>query len=81
MSYDELRQAVARAIEEGGHSQAQIAREIGVTRGAISRAAKESGDTLWKLQARIIEHLTGSIIEKEITFRVRGKSKGSEPDE
>ena len=77
MSYEELQQATAQAIEDAGTSQAQVARDLDVTRGAVSRAVKEPGAKFWGLQKRILAHLTDFTVEREVhtTITVRPKSR------
>ena len=75
ISYEELRQAAAQAIDEAGISQAQVARDLDVTRGAVSRAIKEPGATFYDLQRRIIEHLTDFRVEKEVRITIRTHEK------
>lgn len=70
MTYDELQQAAAQTIDDAGTSQAQVARELGVTRGAVSRAVKEPGSSLFELQRRIVEHLTGFRVEREVETKI-----------
>jgi len=70
MNYDELQQAAAQAIDDAGTSQAQVARELDVTRGAVSRAVKEPGSALFNLQSRIIAHLTDYRVEREVETKI-----------
>ena len=71
LDYEALRREAKAAIEGSGKSQAQVGRELGVSRGAVSRAVKETGSKLASLQRRIIEHLTDYRLEEETRFRVR----------
>ena len=58
--------------EGAGKSQAQAGRELGVSRGAVSRAVKEAGSKVARPSApHHIEHLTGYRLEEETRFRVR----------
>ncbi len=71
LTFEDLRDETRAAVEQFAASQAALARELGVTRGAVSRAMKEAGPALASLQRRIVEHLTGYRIEEkvEVTFR------------
>lgn len=71
LTYEQLRDEVASAVADYAESQAALARELDVTRGAVNRAVKEAGPMLVRLQKRIIEHLTEYHIED--TFTVRRK--------
>lgn len=69
MTFAELRQETAAAVEESGRSQAEIARELDVHRSAVSRAVKEEGPNWHKLQRRILSHLTPYEVEKRVYFK------------
>ena len=74
--YEGLCAEAANAVAQYAKSQAAVARELGVTRGAVSRALKEAGPTFSDLQRRIIDHLTAYRIEPEpVMFRVVRKDK------
>ena len=64
LSHEQLRQEAEDAVEKSGKSQAQIARELEVSRAAVSRAVKETNTALLALQKRIVEHLTSYEIEE-----------------
>jgi predicted transcriptional regulator len=66
-----LRDEAAAAVERSGQSQAAVARELGVHRSAVSRAVKEVSPNFYKLQRRIIEHLTPYRLEKRERWAVR----------
>lgn len=72
LDFEGLRQEASTAIKEAGLSQAEVARALNVSKGAVSRALKEDGPG-WQadLQIRIIEHLTDYQITPE--FRVLRK--------
>ena len=78
LTFEDLRDETKTAVEGFATSQAALARELGVTRGAVNRAMKEAGPALASLQGRIIEHLTGYRIEEEVevTFRALRKESG-----
>ena len=61
----QLRQEAHDALKASGKSQVGVARDLGVSEGAISRALKEEGNHLADLQRRIIEHVTPYTLEKE----------------
>lgn len=71
LTFEELRDAAAAAVERSGRSQAEVARDLGVHRSAICRALKESGPRLSKLQRRILRALTPYRIERQLYFQVR----------
>jgi predicted transcriptional regulator len=76
LSYDELRDEAAAAVDAYDGTQTEIAEQLGVTRGAVSRALKEEGSSLAGLQIRILELLRpGYTLEKEeqVWFRVQRK--------
>ena len=76
LTFEELRDEAAAAVEQKAKSQAAVARQLGVTRGAVNRAVKEVGSGLADLQMRIIEHLTDYRIEPEpAMFRVLRKEE------
>lgn len=64
---EELRAAVAEAIKTSGKTQEELARELEVTQGAISRASNEAATKLGGLQRRIIAHLTPFTLREERT--------------
>jgi DNA-binding transcriptional regulator LsrR (DeoR family) len=66
MNADELRQAASDAVAASEHTQTQVAEELDVTRGAISRALNEASTSLATLQGKIIHHLTGFQIERQV---------------
>ncbi len=75
LDYESLRRETEAAVERSGKSQSQVGRELGVSRGAVSRAVKEAGSKLSSLQCRIIEHLTPYRLDEETRFRVRRPSE------
>lgn len=78
MDLDGLREATARAVSESGKTQRQVASELGVTPGAISRALNEANTALAGLQRRIVEHLTGYHLEEEVSVEYIAKRKGGD---
>lgn len=75
LDHEALRRETEAAVERSGKSQSQVGRELGVSRGAVSRAVKEAGGKLSNLQCRIIEHLTPYRLDEETRFRVRRPSE------
>jgi hypothetical protein len=74
LSYDELRDEVAAAIEEYDGTQTDLADHFDVSKVAVSRATREAGPSLAKLQTRILEHLRPQYrLEREerVWYRVR----------
>lgn len=84
MDHDELRRQAARAAEDADLTQTQLARALGVSPGAVSRALSESGPKFARLQRRILEHLTPYHIRERVVFEVqrryetRGEAAGGE---
>lgn len=75
LDYEALCRETEAAVERSGKSQSQVGRELGVSRGAVSRAVKEAGSKLASLQCRIIEHLTPYRLDEETHFRVQDARK------
>lgn len=75
LDYDKLRAEAEAAVEESGKKRIEIASELGVSSGAITRALKEPGSKFSELQKRIVEHLTDYRIDEEnyTIFRVQRK--------
>lgn len=65
---DQLREATAEAIRSSGKTQGELAAELKVTQGAVSRAANETATKLSGLQRRIIAHLTPFRLREERTI-------------
>lgn len=65
LTAEQLRQAAADAVKRSTRNQVDVARKLGVTEGAVSRALKEEGTHLAELQRRIIELLTPYTVERE----------------
>lgn len=68
MDYEELCRTAAEVVSSSEYTQTEIAEELEVTTGAISRALSESGPKLSRLQCRILEYLTSCEIERTATF-------------
>lgn len=71
MDYEALCEEAARLVSESRYSQTQLADELGVSTGAMSRALSESGPKFSRLQRRILERLTPYQIEEHVVFRVK----------
>lgn len=69
MCFDELRDKTALAVSESEKSQAEVARELNIHRSAVSRATKESGSRVQKIQRRVLRHLTPYQIERRVYFK------------
>ena len=79
LTHEELRDEVAAAIEEFDGTQTDLADELDVSKVAISRAAREAGPTLAKLQTRILEHLRPQYQlqrEERVWYRVHRRNDG-----
>lgn len=70
MDYEALCEEAARVVAESGYSQTQLADELEVSTGAMSRALSESGPKFSRLQRRILERLTPYRIKEHVVFRV-----------
>lgn len=57
LTYSDLREEAAAAVEADRRTQKEIAESIPVSPGALSRAIKEEGPRYAKLQQRIIQEL------------------------
>jgi predicted transcriptional regulator len=71
MDYDALCEEAARAVSKSSYNQTQLANELGVSTGAMSRALSESGPKFSRLQRRVLERLTPYQIEKHVVFRAK----------
>jgi predicted transcriptional regulator len=69
LGFDELRDETAAAVDESGKSQAAVARELDLHRSAVSRAVKESGPRVQKIQRRVLRHLTPYHVERRVYFK------------
>jgi predicted DNA-binding protein (UPF0251 family) len=63
-----LRRRAERAIEDSPYTQADVARELDVSRASVNRALNQTTPKLEKLRGRIVEHLRGGRVEKRVTF-------------
>lgn len=68
MDYEALRREATQTVEQSGSTQTEIANELEVTAGALSRALSESGPKFSRLQRRILQHLTPYRIERHVVF-------------
>lgn len=69
LSFEELQQETADAVEASDKSQSDVARELGLHRSAVSRAVKESGPRVQKIQRRVLRHLTPYRVERRVYFK------------
>ena len=83
LDFDALRDEASAAVGESGLTQRDLASALGVSPGAMSNALSRSGARFWKLQARIIEHLTPYRIEEEVvrTYRAVRQEKSASDQE
>lgn len=70
LTFEDLRQQTENAVREAPQTQSALANELGVHRSSVSRAIHQAGPHFWKLQKRIIEHLTSVCIERQIRFQM-----------
>lgn len=71
MDFDGLREETASAVGESGKTQSEIARELDLHRSAVSRAVKESGPRVQKIQRRVLRHLTPYRVEQRTYFKAQ----------
>jgi len=70
----QLWEQTTKAVEESGRSQASIARDLGVSPGAVNHALitpEDESQRYVELQMRILELLTPYRIEREVDVRFR----------
>lgn len=73
MDYEALCKEASRAVTESDYSQTQLADELEVSTGAMSRALSESGPKFSRLQRKILERLTSFRIEEQVVFRAKSR--------
>ncbi len=70
----QLWEQTAKAVEESGRSQASIARDLGVSPGAVNHALitpEDDSQRYVELQMRILGLLTPYRVEREVDVRFR----------
>lgn len=72
---DGLREEAMRAVEESPYTQADVARELDVTRTSVNHALRRSDPALEKLRCRIVELLTEYRVEKEVKYVLTPKEE------
>jgi len=63
-----LRQRAEQAIEGSPYTQADVARELDVSRASVNRALKDASPKLEKLRCRIVELLEPCRVERKRIF-------------
>lgn len=63
-----LRQRAEQAIEGSPYTQADVARELDVSRASVNRALKGTSPKLEKLRCRIVELLEPCHVERKRIF-------------
>ena len=76
LDYDGLREAARNAVKASDLSQNAIAKRMGVTSGAMSRALNESDASFAKLLRGVVSMLTDFRVEDESTVVYRAYRKG-----
>jgi DNA-binding XRE family transcriptional regulator len=66
-----LQERARRAVEESPYTQADVARELDVSRGSITQALNDASPRLEKLRCRIVELLEPCEVERRRTFVLR----------
>lgn len=76
-TFEELQETAHRLLKESDFTQEDMADELGVTRTSIGKAVTQPGPKFQRLQAKIIETLTGYEVEREedVFFRVWRKDR------
>ena len=77
LSLDELREAVAEAVEADGRSHAEIQRSLGMKgRGIIARALDPKTGTRYAgTLSTVLHHLTGYSADAETRYRLSNRSE------
>jgi predicted XRE-type DNA-binding protein len=70
-----LREEAERAIEASSRTQADVARELDVTRASVNQALRSAAPRYEKLRCRIVELLTSYEVEKNVTYLLRPKGE------
>ena len=78
LSYRGLMRAARRAMQESGARQVDLADQLGVSQGGLSRALSTPGPKFARLQQRVVEHLTPYVVEKKVRFILRPQPKTDE---
>ena len=78
LSYRGLMRAARHAMQESGARQVDLADQLGVSQGGLSRALSTPGPKLARLQQRVVEHLTPYVVEKKVRFILRPQPKTDE---
>lgn len=68
LNAEELRRRAEQAIEQSPYTQADVARELDVSRASVNRALKDTSPKLEKLRCRIVELLEPYRVERKRTF-------------
>jgi DNA-binding XRE family transcriptional regulator len=63
-----LQERARRAVDESPYTQADVARELDVSRGSITQALNDASPRLEKLRCRIVELLEPCEVERRRTF-------------
>lgn len=63
-----LQARARRVVEESPYTQADVARELDVSRGSITQALNSASPRLEKLRCRIVELLSGYEVERRRSF-------------
>ena len=75
LSYEDLRDETAEAVQTYAGTQSELAEKLGVHKSSISRAIREAGPAFSSLQMRILEEAYPDYLleaeEPVVTFRVR----------
>jgi predicted DNA-binding protein (UPF0251 family) len=63
-----LRAEAEAAVDASPYTQAEIARQLDVSRTSVNRALNQTSPKLEKLRRRILEHLRPVRVERRITY-------------
>jgi predicted DNA-binding protein (UPF0251 family) len=68
-----LRAEAEAAVDESPYTQAEIARQLDVSRASVNRALNQTTPKLEKLRRRILEHLRPVRVERRVTYVLRDR--------
>ncbi|WP_103019411.1 hypothetical protein [Salinibacter altiplanensis] len=75
LNAEELRSRAERAIEQSPYTQADVSRELDVSRASVNRALKDTSPKLEKLRCRIVELLEPYRVERKRIFELHPKDE------
>ena len=70
LNHDDLREK-AHELAKDGPTYAELAEELDVSENSVAKAVTTTGPKFQRLQARIVEHLSGYEVEERRSFVIR----------